>query len=95
MHQAAAHGRLETMRVLIKAGADVNARAGSLPHGTSTGRETPLYEAAFWGKAAMVQFLLKHGADPNLKDAYGRSPLTWAGKEGPIRDLLIQHGAKQ
>jgi hypothetical protein len=50
---------VETLRILLDAGADVNSKN---PQGL-----TPLHEAARWGWNAAVQFLVDHGADLNAK----------------------------
>jgi ankyrin repeat protein len=41
--------------------------------------------------------LLSHGADPNIKDKEGRTPLAIATEEGHkgLVELLKQHGAKE
>ena len=49
--------------------------------------------ASRWGHTATVELLLKHGADINDKDKYGRTALDFARKE-EIKQLLRQHGAK-
>lgn len=63
---AARGGKPTVARVLIAAGADVNHRE------RTTGR-TPLMEAASRAHSTTVDLLLRHGADPRLKDASGRS----------------------
>jgi len=52
---------------------------------------TPLHEAAIWGREDLVQYLLEKGADPKVEDKYGRTPLYWAEKRGhkPIVELFI------
>ena len=52
---------------------------------------TPLHEAALWGRKDLVQYLLAKGADPKVEDKYGRTPLYWAEKRGhtPIVELFI------
>jgi uncharacterized protein len=50
---------VDTLRVLLDAGADVNSKN---PQGL-----TPLHEAARWGWNAAVQFLVDRGADLNAK----------------------------
>ena len=52
-------------------------------------------EAAFSGREDMVRLLLSFGADPDLPDISGKSPLYWAatnGEAGIVR-LLLAHGA--
>jgi ankyrin repeat protein len=57
---------LEAVRVLLAAGADARAT-------TRTGT-TALHGAAFWGWNQVVRLLVESGADPNAKDARGRTP---------------------
>ena len=48
--------------------ADVNAR-------TRSGLATPLHRAAFTNRAAVVEFLLLHNANPSLQDDDGKTAL--------------------
>ena len=71
---AARSGDLESARVLLAAGANVNdatAEDGSA-----------LVVAAASGHEPLAQFLLENGADPNATDALGITPLHWALQEG-------------
>lgn len=83
---------LDAIEKLINAGADVNNPSGLFA-------TTPLMwaiEAARNGsKLTLVQFLLAHGADANLQDYFGATPLMNAAWEGnlPIVQLLIKAGA--
>ena len=56
---AASFGQLQTVRVLVDAGAAVNA-AGSMG-------ETPLHAAASHGHLPVVEYLVEHKADVNAK----------------------------
>ena len=58
LHAAAAGRHIEVCRVLIAAGADVNA--------TQHGGYTPLHEAAQHGDVEMVELFLSAGADPTI-----------------------------
>ncbi len=49
--------------------------AGANPNGLDTNVEFPLLKASFFGKYGMVKKLLSYGADPNLQDNYGNTPL--------------------
>lgn len=55
---AAGCGDLPTVKFLVAEGASIDCR-------TSSGL-TPLMVAAYWGHKTIVQFLLDHGANPNL-----------------------------
>lgn len=48
------------------------------------------------GREKNVQLLLEHGANPNLVDKYGKTPLDYALEKGSrvVIDLLQKHGAK-
>ena len=63
LHSAAAGRHIEVCRVLVAAGADVNAR--------QHGGFTPLHEAAQHGDIELVELLLSAGADPAIRDRRG------------------------
>ena len=95
---AASHGRTELAKMLIAAGAKVNA-IESLSGGTA------LFWAAFNGHAEAVKLLLEKGADPNLKTKDGTTPLlATALVKAPYRlseadsiaiaELLLKKGGK-
>ena len=48
------------------------------PNAAAPTGETPLMMAAGYGQTAIVQLLLKRGADPRLTDRRGESALDWA-----------------
>ena len=54
---------------------------------------TPLHEAALWGREDVVQFLIDQGADIKATDKYGRTPLHWAEmrNHGKVAELLKQN----
>ncbi len=72
------------VQVLLRAGADANARTtpgvatGSFMRDSRTRAETPLHRAAAFGTAATVQLLLDAGAKPEQVDCIGDTPLAWA-----------------
>jgi ankyrin repeat protein len=67
LHYAAAIGNLAMVRLLLRNGADVNAR-------NFAGR-TPLYEAIQHGHILMVSELIDHHAEVNAADLEGVTPL--------------------
>lgn len=67
LHFASAKGRVEVIRSLLRAGAEIDAAS---PDGT-----TALMAAARWGKAKAAEELLRRGADPMTKDRHGRTAL--------------------
>ncbi|KAJ0394710.1 hypothetical protein P43SY_001544 [Pythium insidiosum] len=86
---AAAAGDVDMMtRLLRDHGADV--RAGDYD------KRTPLHIAASDGREAAVEWLLQHGARPDVLDRWGRSPLDCArdGLNTRVRQLIERaHGA--
>jgi ankyrin repeat protein len=91
IHAAANSGSIEIVGLLLKAGVDVNLRAG--------GRgETPLQTAADWGQLAMIAFLIERGADPNMRDNLGATPVQFVsqhpGERQEVITLLRSFGAR-
>ncbi len=74
LHAAAAGRHIEVCRLLVAAGADVNA--------TQHGGVTPLHEAAQHGDAEMVELFLSAGADPTTTADDGRTPADLAETAG-------------
>jgi uncharacterized protein len=74
-------GRVEIVKLLLAAGADVNAtcrKEYDLERGW-----TPLMVAAFFGSEDLVQLLIDKGADVNAKAPDGNTALTLAKEMGP------------
>jgi cytohesin len=86
-HDAAAAGKVETLRLLLAGGADVN--------GKSDAGATPLHAAATWGHRDITELLLAKGADATAKDGNGWTPLhfTANGDHKHLSVLLIEKGA--
>jgi ankyrin repeat protein len=69
---AAASGELDTVRLLVKRGADVNVHVhGSEAAAIWGGGRSALMWAAFRGDHAMARFLLDSGADINSSEGFG------------------------
>jgi ankyrin repeat protein len=60
------------------------------------GRMTGLHLAAYFGLKDAIIALLKNRHDPNLKDVYGRAPLSWAARNGheAVVKLLLEKSAE-
>lgn len=90
---AAYFGRFETAESLLDQGAEPNAPAVNLS------RVCPIHSAAAHRDAErslpLCRLLLERGADPNLKQAGGWTPLHQAAAHGrtEIVKLLLEHGA--
>ena len=89
LHGAVLNSNAEAARLLLRLGADVDARD---THGS-----TPLIYAASRYDRDLAKLLLKAGADPNLKGEQGMTALRWAITKGAehraLVDLLLEHGA--
>ena len=87
LHFAAREGDIETARLLLAAGMDINIRSQPAGGGARIGGpsyeasisagSTPLLVATVRAHVPMALFLLEQGADPNASDA-GMTPLHWA-----------------
>lgn len=80
-------GDMQTCELLHQYNADWN---------TKVENRTPLMELFLWNKPATIEWLLKHGADPNAKDANGAAPLHYAARRGVKTEhiqLLLDYGA--
>jgi len=84
---AVRHGAVDTVRVLLTAGAHVDVRSVGLS-------KTPLFQAAYDGRYEIAEMLIAHGADVNAVDALGNNPLREAilGNTPELVALLLQAG---
>jgi len=87
---AAQQGDLESGRLLLQAGTDVNDRS-------SNDRKTALIVAAASGRKEFSTLLLEKGADPDLSDEAGFAALHYATLDERGTDIvrvLLTHGAR-
>jgi ankyrin repeat protein len=90
LHWAARHDDVAAARLLLYAGANVEAK-------TRIGAHTPLLVASRLGNAEVIGVLLEAGADPNARTTTGGSaPLHFAAAAGDPRAvaILVEHAAE-
>lgn len=80
-------GKTEATRILVEAGADLDAQG-------VTG--TALMGASFKGYQNVARYLLDAGADPNVRHANGQTALAFARQfdQSEMVDLLERRGAE-
>jgi ankyrin repeat protein len=98
---------IESLAILLDAGADANAivtdnssrtariaRPNSMVDrdGGQLAHHSALHSAAGRGWTEVVAYLLEHGADPNLKDMFGRTPLVLATT--PVQGRPVPNGER-
>lgn len=74
LHLAAGGGDIQRVQLLVRDGADVNARDAA--------GQTPLHYAASNGHGQTTQTLMGLGADPSAKDHAGHAPRYYAERNG-------------
>ena len=89
LHLASRDGNVEVARVLLKHGADVNARDIS--------KWTPLRHALDKGHVEVARVLIEKGADVGAQGVDDWMPLHWASRHGQaeLAQVLLEHGADQ
>lgn len=70
LHTTARMGDIESMKILISAGININHKGDM--------NFTPLHYAAGWGGVEAVNLLLKHGANKNALNDFRETPKTTA-----------------
>lgn len=89
IHSACAISHFEITELLIKYGADVNAKQSQ---GVS-----PLHSTAHNGKTSLSKLLIDNGADINAKTDNGQTPLFMANEKNfnETAELIIKYGGYQ
>ena len=91
--RAAGRAPAPVIEALIANGADVNVSDDDETAIDQTGSYSPLHAAAWEGNAEAARVLLKHGADPRLRDTkYCGTPAGWANynRKTECRDVILQ-----
>ncbi len=81
LHLAVTEKRLETVRELIKSGADVNA-------GEYGNKCTPLHVACMVGEKEIVEELVKAGAEIEQADKFGMTAMDYAKNSKEVTEVL-------
>lgn len=92
LHHAAFFGHSEVAKLLIEAGADIEAPSRNQQFALDA---RPLHSAAAARELGMCAVLLDAGADPNARQHGEFTPLLEAAQNGDeaLADLLLSHGA--
>lgn len=96
LREAAYFGKLNEVQKFVTAGANINYREGEELKNSSGfvwSNNTALHNAASGGFSDIVEFLLSSGAQANLTNRWGKTPLDYAQTE-QVKQILFSHGAK-
>jgi ankyrin repeat protein len=86
----AADNALETAKILVAAGLNVNEK--------NNNGESPLHRAAMTGIPELIEFLIQRGASVNARDNWGGTPLKYVGNRvstgsnARAIEILRKHG---
>jgi ankyrin repeat protein len=83
LHEVAARGQFELVRLLVEQGADVNAE--------DLMGQTPLHHAVEYPD--IVRYLVDNGAAVNEDDVHGETPLHLAVRTPESARILVENGA--
>jgi len=90
---AAAHGNLDVVKILIENGAKLEPGLCKRESCTNKG-QTPLHFAS-WRNPIIMEYLIKNGADPNVKSLDGNTPMhevTWGDSVRSVEILCNAGG---
>jgi ankyrin repeat protein len=98
LHLAAQEGSLESAKVLVESGAEVDAPRGEVSVIGSKGElgQTPLFDALRQKQKPLTEFLLAEGASIHHTDYQGKTPIFAAVDAGDLEmtRTLLKKGAK-
>ncbi|MCR5261878.1 MAG: ankyrin repeat domain-containing protein [Candidatus Gastranaerophilales bacterium] len=81
-----AFNKIPLIRVLLRAGADIN--------GLNNDGKTVLHQAVITNNLQSAKFLIENGANVNIKDQNGHTPIFYTEQNSPLYMLLLESGAK-
>lgn len=81
-----AFNKIPLLRVLLRAGADIN--------GANVDGKTVLHQAVITNNLQSAKFLIENGANVNIKDQKGHTPIFYTEENSPMYTLLLESGAK-
>ncbi|KAH9215941.1 hypothetical protein DL95DRAFT_445710 [Leptodontidium sp. 2 PMI_412] len=91
LYYAASFGLVDVVRLILltEKDSDIDALGGRAS-------SSALHVAVYRSHPEVVKVLLERGADPNLCNQYGETPMLWAksNRNTEIQRLLIKHGAR-
>ena len=89
-------GRVEMMNHLLDLGMDINALGRrEYPAGRRIGRGTPLQAAVAPQEPDRIQFLIERGADKEVKNTLGQTPLEYATAKGFATSEALLRGKEK
>jgi ankyrin repeat protein len=95
LHYSASTGNLEIARLLLEQGTTSLNDSNAVKHGGFVGNWTPLHLACLNSHSEMVQLLVDHGANIEVKDGVKRTPLILSVEGGSMQvvQVLVENGA--